>query len=60
MPVLGLKKQVCFPMQVGDMACREFQEGEQGKQRQGDMKQQHGSFLELKYHPSVEYVGDSK
>lgn len=27
MPVLGLEKQVCFPMQVGDMAQREFQGG---------------------------------
>lgn len=27
MPVLGLEKQVCFPMQVGDTAQREFQGG---------------------------------
>lgn len=27
-PVLLFEKQVCFPMQVGDMAQRTFQEGE--------------------------------
>lgn len=60
MPVLGLEKQVCFPMQVGDTAQREFQEGEQDEQRQGDMEQQHGSFQELKYDWSVGHAGDSK
>lgn len=34
MPVLDLERQVCVPTQVGDMAGREFQEGEQSKQRQ--------------------------
>lgn len=37
-PVLDLIRQVCLPMQVGDMAPGALQEGEEGEQRRAATK----------------------